>query len=91
MSIIYHDDKKQKHQSHEARFMIGSSELGQLLHDVGYLDNVGYGASPEAAKADLINDAKYLVESLQKLTADIQELIHQHDTTNRDVGSPCNG
>lgn len=91
MTIKFHDDKKEKHQSHEARFMIGDSELGQLLNDLGYLGDVGYGRNREEAQADLINESKKLVEQLQNLTANLQELIEKHDTNNRDVGSPRNG
>lgn len=86
MTIVYHDDKKEKHQSHEARFELPDGGVDQLICDLGYLTSVGYGIDQEEAKQDLINVMKENVEYLKKFTASLEGLIQQHET-NRNDGS----
>lgn len=71
-SIVYHDDKKEKWQSHEARFKLGDSLVDEAFNDLSFLSFVGYGANPEQAKAELLEKMKTVIEYSKRLTSALE-------------------
>jgi len=62
MAILHHhDDKKQKHQSHEVHF--SHSDCGVDCY--GHIDLTGYGADRSEAHTNFISGAEALKEQLQ--------------------------
>jgi hypothetical protein len=91
MTIQFYDDAKQKHQSIEAWFLIDGIEVHQVVGDLDFLGNKGYGYNEEQAQEDLINSTKNLINEMEQITAKLKEQVKLYDKTIRDDGISRNG